>query len=136
MAWDEQPVVVRSEFASLVEELAAMKRPIAATSQLVHGDLTGNVLFTEGTAPGIIDLSLYWRPAGYAAAIVAVDCFEWEGVGAEVLDYVSALRGGEQLLVRAALFRIVRAGMVNWANAEDRLRIHRKTVSALHSRIA
>jgi hypothetical protein len=67
MAWDEQPVAVRSEFASLVEELASMKRPIAATSQLVHGDLTGNVLFSEGLAPGIIDLSLYWRPPGYAA---------------------------------------------------------------------
>jgi uncharacterized protein (TIGR02569 family) len=136
MAWDEQPVAVRSEFASLVEELASMKRPIAATSQLVHGDLTGNVLFSEGLAPGIIDLSLYWRPPGYAAAIVAVDCFEWEGVGAEVLDHVSALPGGEQLLVRAALFRILRAGMINWANAQDRLRTHRKTVSAIHSRIA
>ena len=136
MAWDEQPVGVRSEFAPLVEQLASMRRPIAATSQLVHGDLTGNVLFSDGLAPGIIDLSLYWRPPGYAAAIVAVDCFEWEGAGAEVLDHVSALPAGEQLLVRAALFRIVRAGMVNWANREDRLRIHRQTVSAIQSRIA
>ena len=136
MAWDEQPVAVRSEFVSLAESLASMRRPMAAASQLVHGDLTGNVLFSEGLAPGIIDLSLYWRPPGYAAAIVAVDCFEWEGVGAEVLDHVAATTDGDQLLVRAAMFRIIRAGMVNWANAEDRLRIHRRTVSALASRIS
>ena len=136
MAWDEQPVAVRSEFKSLVERLVSMRRPIAPTSQLIHGDLTGNVLFSEGLAPGIIDLSLYWRPADYAAAIVAVDCFEWEGVDAEVLEHVAALPDGDQLLIRAALFRIIRAGMVNWANAEDRLRIHRQTVSAIESRVA
>jgi hypothetical protein len=33
---------------------------------------------------------------------VAVDCLEWEDVGAEVLDHVSAFPGGEQLLVRGS----------------------------------
>ena len=117
------------------DRMASMRRPLAAASQLVHGDLTGNVLFAEELPPGIIDLSLYWRPPGYAVAIVAVDCFEWEGIGAEVLDHVAATPDGDQLLVRAAMFRISRAGMVNWANAEDRLKIHRRTVSAIEARV-
>ncbi|MDR9451280.1 MAG: TIGR02569 family protein [Acidimicrobiia bacterium] len=136
MAWDEQSIAVRSEFTPLVDQLTSLRRPIAATSQLVHGDLTGNVLFSDGLAPGIIDLSLYWRPPGYGAAIVAVDCFEWEGVGPEVLNRVAALPEGEQLLIRAALFRIIRASMVPWANTEDRLKIHQRTASALQSRPA
>lgn len=136
MAWGEQPTDVRPEFAPLVEELASLRRPVSKRSQLVHGDLTGNVLFSEGLPPGIIDLSLYWRPPGHAAAIVAVDCYEWERVGGEVLDHVAELPDGEQLLVRAALFRIIRAGMVAWANVEDRLNVHRGTVSAIRSRIS
>ncbi|KAK0618973.1 hypothetical protein B0T14DRAFT_518335 [Immersiella caudata] len=43
--------------------------------QLVHLDLLGNVLIDEeeGAAPGIIDWSLYWRPAVYALAVVVAD---------------------------------------------------------------
>jgi hypothetical protein len=52
------------------------------------------------------------------------------------VDHVSALPDGDQLLVRAALFRTVRAGMVNWANAADRLNVHRRTASAIQSRLA
>lgn len=136
MAWDEQPVAVRSEFTPLVEELTSLRRPIQAANQLIHGDLTGNVLFSDGLPPGIIDLTLYWRPPGYAAAIVAVDCYEWEGAGPEVLDHICALPDGDQLLVRAALFRIVRAGMVNWADTEDLLKVHRRTVTAIQSQLA
>jgi len=135
-AWGEQPADVRSEFVPLVEELTSMRQPLLAQNQLVHGDLTGNVLFSEGLPPGIIDLSLYWRPPGYAAAIVAVDCFEWEGVGPGVLDYVADQPDGEQLLIRAALFRIIRTGMVNWADPEPRLNVHRETISAIRTRIS
>jgi uncharacterized protein (TIGR02569 family) len=134
-AWGEQPADVGAEFVHLIEELTAMRQPVSAKSQLVHGDLTGNVLFSEGMAPGIIDLSLYWRPPGYAAAIGAVDCFEWESVGTEALDRAAARADGQQLLVRAALFRIIRSGMDYPANPEPRLDVHRRTVSAIRARI-
>lgn len=135
MAWDEQPIEVLPPFVPLIEELASMQGSITPASQLIHGDLTGNVLFAEGLRPGIIDPTLYWRPLGYATAVVAVDCFEWEGVGHDVLDHVAATPDGAQLLVRAALFRIIRAGMETWINAEDRLRVHRRTAAALDSMV-
>lgn len=130
-AWGEQPIDTRPDFEPLIDELTAMRRPVTATDQLVHGDLTGNVLFSPGAQPAIIDLSLYWRPPEYAAAIVAVDAYEWEGVGVEALEHVAALPDGQQVLVRAALFRILRAAMVGWANPEARLDIHHRTVVAI-----
>ncbi len=33
-----------------------------APPQLVHGDLTGNLLFHTSLPPAVIDLSPYWRP--------------------------------------------------------------------------
>ena len=41
-----------------------MRSPIVTTSQLIHGDLTENILFAEGLSPAVIDFSPYWRPVG------------------------------------------------------------------------
>jgi len=41
----------------------------------------------------------------------------------------------DQLLVRAAMFRIIRASMVDWATAEDRLRVYQQTVADLETRV-
>jgi uncharacterized protein (TIGR02569 family) len=96
------------EGARHIPELLAARRPIAeAWRQLVHGDLTGNVLFAEGLAPAIIDVSPYWRPTGYASAIVVADALVNEGAGASLVDSVAAERDFPQLLVRALIFRVV-----------------------------
>ena len=108
---------------------------MSGDSQLIHGDLTGNVLFAPDSGPPwIIDLSLYWRPAQYASAIVAVDCYEWERVGVEVLDAVVDLPADLSSSSGAALFRLVRAAMVRWDDPTSRLRVHERTFTALRSR--
>jgi uncharacterized protein (TIGR02569 family) len=81
--------------------------PVVAPSQLIHGDLTGNVLFAEGMTPAVIDLAPYWRPAGYATAIVAADALVFHDADETVLDALPAERELAQLLVRAVLFRRV-----------------------------
>ncbi len=133
-AWGEQSVDTRSDFAPSIDELESMRQPVLAQDQLIHGDLTGNVLFSAGQPPSIIDLTLYWRPPGYAAAIVAVDCYGWEDVGSEVLDEIDGLSDGAQLLIRAALFRIIRQAMDDWVEPESRLKIHRRIVIAIRAR--
>ena len=90
-----------------VARLTAALRPIAPRSQLVHGDLTGNVLFDSRLPPAVIDFSPYWRPAAYASAIVVADAIVREGAGAEVLDTVAHLDDVAQHLLRALIFRIV-----------------------------
>ncbi|MGU3409228.1 hypothetical protein ACLBWP_03900 [Microbacterium sp. M1A1_1b] len=91
-----------------LDRLAAAFRPVTSPSQLIHGDLLGNVLFADGQPPAVFDWAPYWRPAGLGAAIAAVDAVCWHGVP---LDRLRALGTGvpewSQLLVRALAFRIV-----------------------------
>jgi uncharacterized protein (TIGR02569 family) len=106
IAWGEHPA---GQFARVpeVSHLLAARTPVSPPSQLIHGDLSGNVLFADGLAPAVIDLSPYWRPAAYASAIVAVDAFLWHGADAELLATVARGEDGSQLLVRALLFRLL-----------------------------
>ena len=106
VAWGE---ITSSEFSEVrhVPALAAVLRPVAAPSQLIHGDLTGNVLFHDELAPAIIDLSPYWRPAAYASAIVVADALLWEDADWHVLDADSHIDDFGQYLVRALIFRLV-----------------------------
>ncbi|MFJ4073767.1 hypothetical protein [Curtobacterium sp. NPDC089991] len=103
MAWGEEPL----PSDPTLDRLATAFRPVRAPSQLVHGDLLGNVLFADGQPPTIIDWPPYWRPAGFGTAIAAVDAVCWHGVPVGRLD---ALGDDEpewrQLLVRALVFRI------------------------------
>ena len=58
VAWGDLPAAdVRS--TGHLPALVAARRPLSAWPQLMHGDLTGNVLFADGLPPLVIDLSLY-----------------------------------------------------------------------------
>jgi uncharacterized protein (TIGR02569 family) len=106
VAWGEIPA---SEFPHVrhLPELVSALRPVTAPSQLIHGDLTGNVLFDSAQPPAIIDFSPYWRPAAYASAIVIADALVWEGADRQVLGAVSHISDVGQYLVRALIFRAV-----------------------------
>jgi uncharacterized protein (TIGR02569 family) len=103
IAWGEQPA---GRFARVPEvaHLLGARAAVSAPSQLIHGDLSGNVLFADGLAPAVIDLSPYWRPSAYASAIVAVDAVLWHGAALALLSTAAA---DAQLLVRALLFRLL-----------------------------
>lgn len=52
VAWDEQPFEVHDPgLLAVARRLRGYVRPSAEPSQLIHGDLSGNVLFHEGMAP-------------------------------------------------------------------------------------
>jgi hypothetical protein len=82
-------------------------RPVDVPSQLVHCDLVGNVLFAEELAPAIIDLSLYWRPLAYSAAITFADAATFEGAPLETVKVLERYPAWRELLVRGVLFRVV-----------------------------
>lgn len=97
----------------LLDALAARFRPVASPSQLVHGDLLGNVLFAPGEPPAIIDWAPYWRPAGLGAAIAAVDAACWHSLPvaslaglADLGPSIGAPAEWPQLLARALAFRM------------------------------
>jgi uncharacterized protein (TIGR02569 family) len=106
VAWGELPA---NEFlqARHLPELISARRPVTAASQLIHGDLTGNILFDSAQPPAIIDFSPYWRPTAYASAIVVADALVWEGADRQVLDAVTHIGDFGQYLIRALIFRAV-----------------------------
>lgn len=110
IAWGELAAPAEPAFSEdALTELLGARRPVAVPSQLVHGDLTGNVLFADGMAPGIIDFSPYVRPAAYAVGVVISDAITWEGADLGLLEGVSGRTEMGQGLVRALIFRQVTA---------------------------
>jgi uncharacterized protein (TIGR02569 family) len=101
VAWGE----AEGELPAAVRPLLARRRPVDLSSQLIHGDLGGNVLFHDSLPPAVIDVSPYWRPAGYAAAIVVADAVAWGGAGDDLVERLLREQG-DQLLLRAVLFRV------------------------------
>jgi len=93
VAWGETPCPELDDILSALE-------PVDAPSQLIHGDLTGNVLFHDDLPPAIIDFAPYWRPTEFASAIVVADAITWEGAPAELADAVQ-----RQFLIRALVYR-------------------------------
>ncbi|MFF3029263.1 phosphotransferase [Microbacterium sp. NPDC057944] len=102
VAWGEEATPVNAS----VKRLVGAFLPVSAASQLVHGDLLGNVLFAQGQPPTIIDWAPYWRPARYADAIVIADACWHELPLTRMRALVDGIPEGRQLLLRALTFRI------------------------------
>lgn len=107
VAWGERAAEIPSEAADSFTRLERVLRPVSAPSQLIHGDLSGNVLFAKNAAPAIIDFSPYWRPVSYADAIVVIDGLVWFGADRDLVTYGAQHPDFPQMLVRALLFRLV-----------------------------
>ncbi len=108
-AWGEVPGMVAPELRDLVKRLHPGLAPLGP-SQLVHGDLTDNVLLVPGGPPTIIDFSPYWRPPSYAEGIVIADALCWHNAPPEVLDEVDVSAAA---VARGLLFRILAASRIH-----------------------
>ena len=108
VAWGEEPPdVVHEVLQPLVDRLTQHLVPDDSRSQVVHGDLTANVLFAPGLAPGVIDVTPYWRPPRFSQAVVVLDALLWHGAPAALSDALPGGRDRASLLARAALYRLI-----------------------------
>jgi len=118
-AWEDRPLqsvpaAARSASPSadgqrsveLINQLAGLRRPTKSPNQLVDGDLYGTVLFAGAAAPGITDITPYWRPASWAAGVVVVDALSWGEADEGLIDRWNALPEWPQMLLRALMFRL------------------------------
>lgn len=104
-AFGELPISWLAATLPRVQALKKLWEPMNLPNQIIHGDLSGNVLFSSTLSPAVIDFSPYWRPAGYADAIILMDgllWFTWD----DILPLIPRTAIFSQLLVRAALFRL------------------------------
>lgn len=112
-AWDDAaPCAIHRELQQALDELSLLRSPNTAPMQLVHGDLTANVLFAGGQDPAIIDLSPYWRPVSFAEAVVVADAIAWHGAGREVLYLLPRDVDRASLVARALIFRLITSDLV------------------------
>ena len=110
VAWDEQPFDVHDPgLRALAVRLRRCVRPTAEPSQLIHGDLSGNVLFHEGLAPAVIDFTPYWRPSLFSLAVVAVDAVSWYGANAPLFNALPDHPDRTSMIARAGIYRLVTA---------------------------
>jgi uncharacterized protein (TIGR02569 family) len=112
VAWgerDPEPALgpAAGSIAGQVRRLLAALRPVDLPDQLVHADLSGNVLFADGDPPAFIDFSPLCRPAALPLAVVAVDALQWQRARPEALDYLAGEPEFDQLLARALIYRLV-----------------------------
>lgn len=118
-AWEERPLYSLSQGArvapasadgqksiDLINQLGPLRRPTKSPSQLVHGDLYGTVLFAGTAAPGITDITPYWRPPAWAAGVVVVDALSWGDADDGLVERWKPLPEWSQMLLRALMFRL------------------------------
>ncbi len=107
-AWGETTPSVAPGLAGLVTRLRALAGPAdraGLPAQLLHGDLSGNVLLAPGLPPAVIDVSPYWRPAAYAEAVAVADGLLWWGEGDALLE-LAGRAGDLGPVARGVLFRL------------------------------
>ncbi|KAJ3492854.1 hypothetical protein NLG97_g5099 [Lecanicillium saksenae] len=99
--------VVLSRINGPMKRLVQFRYPLDhLPNQLIHGDICGNMLFdSEGKPPGVIDMTFYWRPQAYGAAIAVADGLLWNKEGENLIELYGTDTDSIQLLVRALLFR-------------------------------
>ncbi len=130
-AWGDEAMEVPAPVRPLVDRLSAARQPLDLPTQLVHGDLAGNVLFAEGQEPAVIDVSPYVRPAGWTLAVVTVDALAWAGADPVLLDELVDEPGAYQILIRALLFRLLAA-----ADPEAERRAYEPVADVVQSHLA
>jgi uncharacterized protein (TIGR02569 family) len=107
VAWQEVPVQGSRAAMDLLQPLIDARRPVDLVSQVVHGDLPGNVLFADGLPPAVIDWPAYWRPTSWASAVAVADALCWYDAQPDLIARWSHLPRWGQMLVRALIYRIV-----------------------------
>lgn len=93
--------------APYIADLMSARRQVFDPPGIIHGDLTGNVVFDPAFPPAVIDLTVYWRPVNYSIAVIAADAVCFEGAPLSLLETTSPARDFPQYLIRALLFRLV-----------------------------
>ena len=134
VAWDEAPSPASTDADELLARWRDLKEPVRADCQLVHGDLTGNVMFYPGRPPAIIDFSPYWRPVPYAEAVVVVDGLLYHHADPELIDEILPGRFGLQMLVRALVFRLTTLAL--WPDTQGAIPQEELTRFAYVTRVA
>jgi hypothetical protein len=111
LAWEGIEPEGDHETLAVIERLREHLAPVAGRSQVIHGDILGNVMLAGASVPTVIDWPPYFRPVGMANAIAATDAVTFRGAPLSLLDEWSSGADWNQLIVRALLYRLGPTGI-------------------------
>jgi uncharacterized protein (TIGR02569 family) len=135
-AWEGVFDPLPAPIGSLVDDLLGRLHTVDLPSQVIHGDMSRNMLFSVGLLPAVIDFSPYFRPAGFASAVVVVDALTWYGAGPSILREVEHIPQIDQLLFRAAIYRLLTTATVysdNSGRLQEEVEANQPTLELLRS---
>ncbi|MDO4908670.1 MAG: TIGR02569 family protein [Corynebacterium sp.] len=120
-AWSDSPAEVISTyvnnpdfstdttFITALETIAAIfpkLKPIDAPRQLIHADMWGTTLVQASLPPVVTDFYFQAHPAGFSAALVAIDALADGAASSKIITRYNYLPNWEQLLLRALSYRL------------------------------
>lgn len=114
MAWQvtELPKEIHIEIRQIIKKLIHKVRlKENYNCQIVHADLSGNILFDEMLSPLIIDFSPTVAPIEYAEAILVCDCIAWQGSKVSDIDMLLNNEFNNEMIIRAVVFRLAVAAI-------------------------
>ena len=106
IVWENAPWKPHPRVAQVYTRLCNLTKPLTFEAQVIHGDISGNMLFAPGEPPAVIDFSPYWRPARFAEAIFVLDAVMWERAPWDIAKLAGSGEAFFQLLIRAAMRRL------------------------------
>lgn len=122
IAWqkDDLPQNISKEaFKILGKLLSKVKLKENYNAQIIHSDLSGNILFSDVLNPLIIDFSPAIAPIEYAEAILVCDSIAWEGSPVSDIDLIYHSKFNEEMILRAIIFRLSVAAIFAGNNREE-----------------
>ncbi len=130
-AWDELPLTIaHPDLDKIAQRLRSHVLPTELPSQVIHGDLGGNVLFADGLPPAVIDFTPYWRPGAFSLAVAVADAVAWHGAGPDLARALPERRERKSLIARAAIYRLVTSDRIAGRLPGDRARFVADEVAA------
>jgi uncharacterized protein (TIGR02569 family) len=101
--------VPRDDIAAAMEKatgLMLLRSTVKAPDQLVHSDALGCTIYDGYADPAIVDFVPAWRPTGWVRRTTGRGRYRLGQCGGWVLDRWSHLQDFDQLLLRAAMYRL------------------------------
>jgi uncharacterized protein (TIGR02569 family) len=123
IAWQTDPLLSNlSKYATDIVQnlLKHTSSKSTGPTQIIHADLSGNILFDEELPPLVIDFSPFTAPAAYAEAILVCDCIAWQGSPLSDLASLPANAYYKEMLTRAIVFRLSVAAILNGQNGFEK----------------
>ncbi|TDQ40677.1 hypothetical protein [Aureibacillus halotolerans] len=121
IAWCQEEIPIETNATAkevLHQLLTSITRHPDYETQLIHGDLAGNILFHQTLPPVVIDFSPTIAPAAYGESILLCDCIAWQGSSLQAMHLLPENNHSKEMITRALIFRLAVAAI--FANGDDR----------------